>query len=371
MAAATDRDAEALVGLREEAAKAERERRGWESEKAGWEREREEAKELVEETRRVAEEGRGDLERQLAASREGEEELHQQLMEVEGRHEGLRSDHGNLQWELESAQTTVREGEARTKGLEATNRELVAVVADKARALREQRGEADLDRAVLEKEVANLQRVLEVKEGEIARGETHAEGLEGLAQGLRDEVAKWKGASHSKEVEISAAKGEVEEVRKEREAGIAAVQHRLDVATRTARAALKLAGDLRDESTKITSALSVPAPSKSDSSSDNVGKALVSTSPHDASTSTSTPAPIDYDQGDLEELLAEVQKGYDWDALTEAVKAKVESLKSLSKKWTKEAKVYRERAHRAASGASDKIAFRKYVLSFLSGAGRL
>lgn len=306
-----------------------------------------------------------ELDAQLESSRAAADELSRQLVELEGEHATLKSEHGTGQWDLSRARTTVQQLEERVRVGETSIRELGVTVADKERLLRDQRGEAELDRAVLENELADLRRIVDDKAADVVAADERVSTLEDVAKGLREQIARWELISVAKESEVGLAKGEAEEARREREVGIVAVQRELVVATRTARAALKFAGELRDDNNKITAVLSAPTPAKSDSSSDNVDKpALASTSPQDVG--LVEPPEVDYALGDLEDLLDAVQR-YDHDALTEAVKTKIEGLTSMSKKWSKEAKAYRERAHRAASGASDKIAFRKCVRLFSGG----
>lgn len=358
-----------IIGLKRGHSLGELERNKWEKERMEWDEERGAARAAFIEVERRANateddlrESRtraDDLDRQLGSARAGSDELSRQLDEVESRHTNLSSDHTNLQRNLELAQTTIEALESRIRAAEVDQRSLTTAVADRDRLLRDQRGEAELDRAVLEKEANDLRAALGAEEEKIRIGAARGSTLEEIAGGLREQIARWEDVAATRKSELGSAKEEVELARREREEGIVGVQRELVLATRTARAALKIAGDLRDENNKITAVLSTPLPSKSDSSTDNVDKAasanVASTSPQDLSPTSPS---LDYAQGDLEELLAEVQK-YDRDTLTEAVKAKVESLTSVVKKWSKEAKTYRERAHRAAAGASDKIAFRK------------
>ncbi|KAL8292575.1 hypothetical protein RQP46_001187 [Phenoliferia psychrophenolica] len=374
LSAARERDVDALSKLREQVASHDADRRKWDTERTGWSQERRDAKDLFDEVskrglkatddHRLATTRLADVERQLDLSRSAADELSRQLVEVEGQHSNLQSDHGNLQWELTRARTTIQELEASSEAVEAANRDLSATVADKERLLRDQQGEAELDRAVLEKEMADLRQIVETKEESLVASADRTTALEAVAHDLREQIKLWELVSVTKESEVGVAKGEAEEARREREAATDALRRELVVAEHTARAALQFAGELCDENGKITAVLSAPAPTKSDSSSDNPDKILVvaSTSPRDVvAISVEPPSPVtDYANGDLEELLADLKK-FDHDALTEAVKAKIESLSSMSKKWSKEAKAYRERAHRATSGASDKIAFRNFT----------
>ncbi|KAM0750493.1 hypothetical protein T439DRAFT_326457 [Meredithblackwellia eburnea MCA 4105] len=379
LSAARERDAEALARLREQVTSNDLERKRWESDRATWSKEKRDSKDLLDEvTKRslgAAEEVKAtaikltDLQAQLDSAQIAMDLVKKSLAEVESQHSSLKTDYDNVTWELSRTKATISDLEGQVRAAETTNRELMASVADKDRLLRDHRGEAELDRAVLEKELADLRIAVEVKTREVATTQVRTSTLEDVAQGLREQIARWEIISVSKESEVGAAKGEAEAAKRERELGIVNAQRELVVATRTARAALKLAGELRDENSKITAALTSSIPSKSDSSSsDNPEKAALASAsvglsnspPKEPSTASHLSPPLDYDAGDLGELLAEIEK-YDRDALTEAVKGKIEALTSVSKKWSKEAKAYRERAHRATSGANDKIAFRNFA----------
>ncbi|KAK4697173.1 autophagy-related protein 11, partial [Phenoliferia sp. Uapishka_3] len=363
LTAARERDGNSLTSLREQGVKNDVDRRKWESDRALWNQERREGTEKLEGVENRALKATDDLarpttkaselERQLEASRSSSDEL-------------SRSDHDNLQWELSRARTTIQELEEQTHAFQVTIRELNGALADKERLLRDQRGESELDRAVLEKEMADLHCIVDSKEAQLVVSSERASALEEVVNGLREQIGRWEVISGAKENEVGVAKSDAEEARREREVGIVAVQRQLVVATAIARAALKFAGDIRAENNKIASVLSAPTPTKSDSSTDNVDKAVINITAlelarKDVSAIVAEPGPtLDYAEGDLDDLLAEVQK-YDRDALTDEVKAKIEGLTSISKKWSKEAKAYRERAHRAASEASDKIAFRNFT----------
>jgi autophagy-related protein 11 len=329
-----------------------------EKERSERERERAEGRELVEGLQKEREEREKESELRLRSVRSASDELATQLADVEGKCFAIQSERDELEKELERARSTIEGLETRIKVVEAGQRSLTAAVADKDRLLRDQRGEAELDRAVLGKQLDDLRTVISETEREVKDGSTRAWTLEKIAEGLREQIVRWERMVATKEEELRATKEEVGVAKGEKEKGIVDVQRELVRTTRTARAALKIAGELRDEHNKITAVLTAPPVSKSDSSSDphaESATAFVDAPP--AVISPPTP-PLDYNGGDLEELLEEVRK-YDRDSLTEAVKLKVESLTSITKKWSKEAKAYRERAHRAAASASDKIAFRK------------
>lgn len=304
--------------------------------------------------------GQEDSRRSADIARKAEQVVAKRLAEVEERHSTLQAEHVTRSGELAQARTLVQELEAAIKTVESSKRDLTLVVAEKERLLRDQRGEAELDRAVLEKELEDLHAMIRRKDTEVKDGVVRVTTLEEVVGGLRAQVARWETATAEKESEVGAAKEEIERTRQEKEVGIVEVRRELVKAEKVARQALKAAGELKDENGKIIALLSAtPTPSKSDSSADNVEVADVVPLPTDEAAST---PPLDFDGADLEELLAEIQK-YSADPLADAVKSKVESLTHTTKKWIKEAKSYRERAHRSAGTASDKIAFRKCVAS--------
>ncbi|KAI5474197.1 hypothetical protein MNV49_003971 [Pseudohyphozyma bogoriensis] len=356
-----------ITAFEKEKAEVVLERKKWERERGDWEKERGQSKELLDEVVKRAGDTSTQLketsavleetERQLTEARTSAEDLKSELGLVQGQHTSLRSDHDNAQWELSRIRATVADLEHQVHAAEAAQRDASSAIAEKERLLKEQRTESELDRALLEKEVKDLNRALASKNGEIALTNGRCSTLEDVASGLRDQISRWEVQSAKKENEVGVAKSEAEMARKEREQGIVEVQRELVQTTKVAREALKLAGTLRDDNLKLTNVLLAPAPTKSDSSSDNPEKTTLSSS---VAEPVPDPVALDYAERDLDELLAEVSK-YDPDALNEAVKAKVESLTSLTKKWTKEAKAYRERAHRATAGANDKIAFRNFA----------
>lgn len=297
-----------------------------------------------------------DARRSADIARKAEQVVAKRLAEVEERHSSLQAEHVTRSGELAQARTLVQELEAAIKNVESSQRDLNLVVAEKERLLRDQRGEAELDRAVLERELEDLRATIQRKDQEVEAGVVRVTTLEEVVGGLRAQVARWETATAEKESEVGAAKEEIERVRQEKEVGIVEVKRELIKAEKVARQALKAAGELKDENGKIIALLAAtPTPSKGESSTENAEVADVVPLPADEAASV---PPLDFDGADLEELLAEIQK-YSADPLADAVKSKVESLTQTTKKWIKEAKSYRERAHRSAGTASDKIAFRK------------
>lgn len=350
------------------------EKEAWALERKVWEKERLESKaSLVEqsilsrttlEELQAAKENVEGLERQLNQTRAASEGLSKQLEEAGSRHTKLESEHRNLQGAHSGLSATIATLAAAAEVAQAERNDLYVAIAEKDRLLRDQRCESELERAVLEQEVADLTKAVEEKNAEIAVALGTRTSVEESVENLKEELGRLQKAS-------ATASGELEIVRRNLEATKAELQQmsaerkKADVegekSTAIARRALKLAENFREENNKITAALSASTPMKTDSSSDNpvVEKPEDRSSIHESDTGFATPLEsLDFDIGDLEELLAEVEK-YDPEALTSALKAKVDGLENKTKKWSKEAKAYRERAHRATSSAGEKIAFKK------------
>ncbi|BGO93942.1 hypothetical protein NBRC10512_007011 [Rhodotorula toruloides] len=293
------------------------------------------------------------LERDLAGARVAEGELRKQWTALDQSHTRLQGELGTLRLGLDRARSTIAEQEAKLVAAEESQRELTLAIAEKDRLLRDHRSEAELDRAVLEKEAAEAQRGTQAKEQELEDARRHGRLLEEAIDGLKEQIGRWEKVAQAKEDDLLDIRKAVEGVKAEKERALVDADKVLRKMTDLARGAITLAGRLRDENNKITAILNTPPPAKVDGGSSEVDKAAV-----DAHV-PAVPA-LDYASGDLEGLLTELEK-YNHDTLTDAVKNKVDSLTSVTKKWVKEAKAYRERAHRAASGANDKIAFRNFA----------
>ncbi|GAA5901455.1 hypothetical protein JCM6882_006282 [Rhodosporidiobolus microsporus] len=313
-------------------------------------------------------------ERDLHVAKAAEAELRKQWTALDQSLTRVQAELGTAKIELEQAKTLGGERGAELDSARAAQRELVQTVAEKDKLLRDQRNEAQCDRAVLESKTDELVKALAAKEGEADLAAARIVTLEEISEGLREQIARWETVALAKEEDVGAAKKEVEDAKREKEKSVVDVQRELVRMTAVAREAMTLAGRLRDENNNITAILNAPPPS---SSSTSKGDASAAELDKAASPDPSTPAPaafsspipsaaapaippLDYANGDLDDLLRELSK-YNHDALTDAVKNKVDSLTNVTKKWVKEAKAYRERAHRATSATNDKIAFRNFA----------
>ena len=107
-----------------------------------------------------------------------------------------------------------------------------------------------------------------------------------------------------------------------------------------ARAAVKLVKTLEDGRRDMAASLIVPSEAKD----------------------ASEPTTIDVDALDLSglETLQATLETSSVD-LASAIQAKLEALNTSVRKWQREAKAYRDRAHKATHAAAEKIAFRKCV----------
>lgn len=286
------------------------------------------------------------------ALRQAEQDSSRKMEDLETRHADLVAQHSSAAGDLARYRTLVEELERAIASSESTQRELIVAIAEKDRSLRDQKGEAELDRAVLERELdkmrAQVGRLQEDARDRSARAST----LEDIADGLRSQIARWEKVVDEGRKDLQAARDESERARQEKERTIVAEAKETATAKAIARRAVKTAIKLRTEHEKIITLLNSTTALKPDSVSIDASPVTIESQPPVESTA------LDVDTADLEELLANVG-GYNIDALADAVRTKVDALTLVTKKWIKEAKAYRERAHRAATAASDKIAFRK------------
>jgi autophagy-related protein 11 len=190
-----------------------------EKERSERERERAEGRELVEGLQKEREEREKESELRLRSVRSASDELATQLADVEGKCFAIQSERDELEKELERARSTIEGLETRIKVVEAGQRSLTAAVADKDRLLRDQRGEAELDRAVLGKQLDDLRTVISETEREVKDGSTRAWTLEKIAEGLREQIVRWERMVATKEEELRATKEEVGVAKGEKEKG--------------------------------------------------------------------------------------------------------------------------------------------------------
>ncbi|GAA5823115.1 hypothetical protein JCM3770_005256, partial [Rhodotorula araucariae] len=315
---------------------------------------------LVGAEERLADEAdrRDAAEREAGTARAAEAELKKQWGALDLSHTRIQGELGTARVELERVRAALAEQNVEADVAREAQKALALVVAEKDKLLRDQRSEAELDRAVLEKEAEELRTRLAARDKDVERAQARNRTMQDIVDGLREQVARWEKVAQAKAEDVDAVKREVANARREKEKGIVDVQKELIRVTTLARDAVTLAGRMRDENNNIARILNTPPPSKGEGSASELDKAVQVPTP--VPQSAPDVSPVNYAEGDLDELLREL-KAYTHDSLTDAVKTKVDSLTSVTKKWVKEAKAYRERAHRAASGANDKIAFRNFA----------
>ncbi|GAA5959935.1 hypothetical protein JCM3765_000650 [Sporobolomyces pararoseus] len=313
------------------------------------------------------------------------EEIEREKLEVEKKVEGLEKEKERARRDREEEkerrvekEKELDETRRKVERLERTLREKIDVLDKTTRdiqklkdRLRERekelgalKSEADLDRAVLEKELEEVRKLLEGKEQDVEHHEGRNRTLEQIAEGLREQIARWETHAQTKEKDFDSIKKELEETRQDKERGIVDIQKELIQAQRQARTAVIIAAKLRDENDNITRALNTPPPPKttdpstSTTAATELDKATQSLPPTEPPQSSIPP--LDYASCEIDELLQELEQ-VNHVPLTEAIRNKMDGMTTLTKKWVKEAKAYRERAHRAANGANDKIAFRHFA----------
>ncbi|GAA5909918.1 uncharacterized protein JCM6883_003133 [Sporobolomyces salmoneus] len=316
-------------------------------------REKERAERVEKEKRESEMEGR--------QTRQELEKKRQELEDEQNRRVGMEKEVENMRSEVTSLREQVEYLEKDLTNAEADAYELRERLEEKEKALGALRSEADLDRTVLEKELGEVRKSLEGKERDIEHHEGRNRTLEEIAEGLREQIARWEMVAQSKEEDVESIKRELEEARRDKEKGIVDVQKDLVKAQKQARSAVIIAAKLRDENDTITRALNSPPPPKPDASTTELDRAVQPPSPAESYRTPAAVVPsLDYASCDIDELLRELEQ-VSHVPLTEAIRNKMDGMTTLTKKWVKEAKAYRERAHRAASGANDKIAFRHFA----------
>ncbi|GAA5835557.1 hypothetical protein JCM11251_002963 [Rhodosporidiobolus azoricus] len=307
------------------------------------------------------------VERDLHVAKAAEAELKKQWSALDQSLTRVQAELGTMKLELEESKTLSEERTVELDSARTAQRELVQTVAAKDKLLRDQRNEAQCDRAVLESKTQELTKAMAAKEAEAELAAARIVTLEEIADGLREQISRWEKVALAKEEDVGAAKKEVEDAKREKEKSVVDVQRELVRMTGLAREAVTLAGRLRDGNDNLAVMLNTPSSSSSSKGESTAAELDKAASPEVSAPASSATAPVetavpplDYANGEIDDLLRELGK-YSHDSLMDAVKNKVDSLNAVTKKWVKEAKQYRERAHRATSATNDKIAFRNFA----------
>ncbi|KAK4046782.1 oligomeric, coiled-coil, peripheral membrane protein [Microbotryomycetes sp. JL221] len=294
--------------------------------------------------------------RAIALVKSAEQDLVQRLDELKLQFGELQGEHNSVMGEKSKAQAIVKELQAAIESAQAAQRELSSQLVDKDRQLRDQRGEAELDRAVLEKELADARASFERLHAELNGVKERNYALENIASDLRTELGRRERTIIDTEASLTVAQSNLRDSTFEHDQLIKEARAATFSARTIAREALRLAGTRKTEANRITVILSA-AHAKADASTDRSEAPL---QPPAAGTAIASVPEPDYDAAELEVLLEEVRE-HEAEALTEAVRTKIEQLTSTIRKYIKEARTYRDKAQRSAVAATDKLAFRNFT----------
>lgn len=295
-------------------------------------------------------------EHNLATATAGEEALRKQWTALSESHSRLQGEVASLRLEHAQRGMTIQEHRAKLEIAQRTQQELSTAVADKDKLLRDQRADAELDRAVLEKETAALRRLLADKENSLEELQGHIRLADERAATLREQVDRWEQLARSREADARTADSQSESAARESAKALVNAEREAGLLRRLALDALGSVRSLRLQGDKIMTGISTaPSLVKADETTTESQIAV-------RKTPLSGRLPEipngDVSASDLR-ILLDTLTDIDHGGLEAAVNDKVESLTAATKRWIKEAKAYRERAHRATANSGDKIAFRK------------
>ncbi|GAA5870633.1 hypothetical protein JCM3774_001708 [Rhodotorula dairenensis] len=295
-------------------------------------------------------------EHDLAAATAGEEALRKQWTALSESHTRLQGELSSLRLEHEQRGTTIEEHRTKLEIAQRTQQELSTAVADKDKLLRDQRADAELDRAVLEEETAALRRLLADKETSLEELQGHIRLADERAVTLREQVDRWEQLARSREADARTAGSQAESAARESAKALVNAEREAGLLRRLVLDALASVRSLRLQGDKImASIVTAPTLAKPDE-----------TTPESQGASRPLSARLpeipegDVSASDLRILLNALTHN-DNVGLEAVINDKVESLTAATKRWIKEAKAYRERAHRATASSGDKIAFRNFA----------
>lgn len=296
-----------------------------------------------------------ELTSELTYAQSQSQEAEVKLQDIERAHENLQTAYQTMETDYQHVRTAY------------TN--LQNAVGEKEQLLRHHRSEADADRAVLENRAANLEEALEAERKEVEKLKEKLALSEAEKKGVQMELDKEKVARRAEVAakEDAIRRADTESKQKEEASRESArkdeahqatitslkVQHdEVDALKGKLVEALTCAKDLRNSNHRLLSSLAAETPLSSSK--------LIVPDPALANVEL-VPSSEPVDPNEIDTLLASL-KSFDRGALGEAVRRKVDALATLTRKWQKECKVYRDRAQKSALAAGEKIAFRKYVL---------
>ena len=295
-------------------------------------------------------------ERELAAAAAGEAELRKQWATLSESHTRLQSDVSALRLENEERGATIEELRPKLEVAQRAQQELSSAVADKDKLLRDQRADAELDRAVLEKETDALRRLLAEKDTRLEELNERIRLADEGAATLREQSERWERLARLKEANARAEDSRSESAAREAAKALVNAEKEAALLRQLVIDALNSVRSLRLQGEQIIANIaSAPASTKADDALPDRQSSLDDRQHSDRLPKIPTG---DVSSSDLRLILDQLN-ALDQDGVEAAVNDKVETLATATKRWIKEAKAYRERAHRAATTSGDKIAFRK------------
>ncbi|KAM0787747.1 hypothetical protein ACM66B_003804 [Microbotryomycetes sp. NB124-2] len=294
-------------------------------------------------------------EKALAYSESTGQDYARQLKDVASRLSEVQVENARVSGETAKAKSLVQDLQAAVESAQSLQRNASAQLAEKERELRDLRGEAELERAVLEKEIAESRAALSKLDADVCTVKNRNNTLEDIAAGLRSQVARLEKTLVEKEAASHSLRDSFQDAQFAREAELRQVKAEAEEMASLARKALRVAGMRKIEAKRVAEVLStMPTRAEETTTDDKAQAASVST--HKADTDSEP----DFDAADLKDLLEHVSD-YDVQDLTEAVRGKIEHLTAAIKKYIKEARGYRDRAQKVTASGVDKIAFRNFT----------
>ncbi|KAK4046981.1 oligomeric, coiled-coil, peripheral membrane protein [Microbotryomycetes sp. JL201] len=297
-------------------------------------------------------------EKALAYAESSGQDRARQLTDVNQRLSEVQAENARVSGEAAKAASLVVDLQTAVEAAQVLHRETSAQLAEKERELRHLRGEAELERAVLQKEASELQSSLSQAESDMALMESRNNTLEEIAAGLRAQVAKLEKVLSEKEAASHSLRDSYQDAQTEHESELRRVKAEAEETMIFARKALRVAGMRKLEARRVAEVLSTTPNRGEEQVADHMGNS-------EAWSRVSEPRKEealipDYDADSLQELLQHVSD-YDVQDLTEAVRGKIEHLTAAIKKYIREARGYRERAQKVSALGVDKIAFRQFT----------
>ena len=318
----------------------------------------------LEESNRKSQSQVEELLRQLRTSQARIEELTRSNEHLESENAALRSAKADADFDLQQALEHKQTSDSRLQELETRYKEATFAASEKERTLRDYRGEAEMDKAVLEREMGELREALNTRDTQIESKNSTVRSLEDAIGQLKDQLSQAALKAEASEDRARAIMSTLDTREKDDVEKLHTAQEEAANANMMAKKAILAALKMRDQSDVILQAIATAQASRSRTGSGSEGNE------QHRSSQPSTPRPAtprlgaaEISKDDFGQLLAKVEAFNLYD-LGIKVREHVESLTTLAKRWKSDAKSYRDRAHKAEAAAQDKIAFRKQVPHF-------